>query len=69
VGDDWSADVVGASSAGWHTAYLRDRQADSPLPTSSRDDTGANGSGEPPVMPDLEIDELAELDALVDVAS
>ncbi|MEA2674340.1 MAG: hydrolase / 5-amino-6-(5-phospho-D-ribitylamino)uracil phosphatase [Chloroflexota bacterium] len=69
VGDDWAADVVGASSAGWHTAYLRDRQTDTPLPTSSRDDAGANRSGEPVVVADLEIDELAELDALVHVAS
>jgi len=69
VGDDWATDVVGASAAGWHTAYLRDRQADTPLPTSSRDDATADGSGDPPVVPDLEIDELAELDALVAVAS
>lgn len=69
VGDDWAADIVGASSAGWRTAYLRDRQADTPLPTSNRDDAGANGSGEPPIVPDLEIDELAELDALVAVVS
>jgi HAD superfamily hydrolase (TIGR01509 family) len=66
VGDDWAADVVGASRAGWHTAYLRGRQEDTPLPTSSRDD-GAGGSGSPAVVPDLEIDELAELDALVDL--
>jgi HAD superfamily hydrolase (TIGR01509 family) len=68
VGDDWAADVVGASRAGWHTAYLRDRQADTPLPTSTRDDAGANGFGGPAVVPDLEIDELAELDALVELA-
>lgn len=69
VGDDWAADVVGAARAGWHTAYLRNRQADSPLPTSSRDDDGASGSDGSPVIPDLEIDELAELDALVDVCA
>jgi HAD superfamily hydrolase (TIGR01509 family) len=34
VGDDWAADVVGARSAGWRAAYLRDRQGDTPLPTS-----------------------------------
>jgi HAD superfamily hydrolase (TIGR01509 family) len=62
VGDDWAADVVGANRAGSHTAYLRDRQADTPLPTSTRDDGGADGA---PIVPDLEIDELAELDALV----
>lgn len=65
VGDDWAADVVGASRAGWHTAYLRGRQDDTPLPTSSRDDDGAADGG-PPVVPDLEIDELSELDALVE---
>jgi HAD superfamily hydrolase (TIGR01549 family) len=52
VGDDWVADVVGATRAGWHAAYLRDQQADTPLPTSHRDATAA---------PDLEIDRLAEL--------
>lgn len=67
VGDDWAADVVGASRAGWHTAYVRDRQADTPLPTSTRDGGAEEGSGGPPVVPDLEIDELAELDALVEV--
>jgi HAD superfamily hydrolase (TIGR01509 family) len=71
VGDDWAADVVGARGAGWHTAYLRNRQADTPLPTSTRDDGrayGADGSAGAPVVPDLEIDELAELDALVERA-
>ncbi len=67
VGDDWAADVVGASRAGWHTAYLRDRQADTPLPTSTRDGAGVDGSSAP-VVPDLEIDELAELDTLVELA-
>lgn len=66
VGDDWAADVVGASQAGWRTAYLRDRQRDSPLPTSER---AATADGSPRVVPDLEIDELAELDALVDLAA
>lgn len=65
VGDDWAADVVGASRAGWRTAYLRDRQADTPLPTSARDDAGEDGTL---IVADLEIDELAELDALVDLA-
>jgi FMN phosphatase YigB (HAD superfamily) len=37
VGDDWAADVVGASSAGWRAAYLRRRPEDSPLPSSERD--------------------------------
>jgi HAD superfamily hydrolase (TIGR01509 family) len=68
VGDDWAADVVGASKAGWHTAYLRGRQDDTPLPTSSRDDGAAGPNGEP-IVPDLEIDELAELDTLVDLAA
>ena len=66
VGDDWAADVVGASNAGWHTAYLRDRQADSPLPAS---EPGDGTSDDAHVTPDLEIDELAELDGLVEVAS
>lgn len=66
VGDDWAADVVGASRAGWRTAYLRDRQHDTPLPTSTRADAAGVG---PPVVADLEIDELAELDALVDLAA
>jgi FMN phosphatase YigB (HAD superfamily) len=34
VGDDWAADVVGAATAGWRTAWVRDRPADSPLPSS-----------------------------------
>ena len=67
VGDDWAADVVGASQAGWRTAYLRDRQHDTPLPTSERG-SGAAADGAPAVAADLEIDELSELDALVDLA-
>jgi HAD superfamily hydrolase (TIGR01509 family) len=54
VGDDWAADVVGAIGAGWRAAYLRDRQAGSPLPGSEPD-----GS----VVADLVIDDLAELEA------
>lgn len=65
VGDDWAADVVGASRAGWRTAYLRDRQDDSPLP-SSQPDEAVDG---PPVVADLEIDQLADLDALVEVGA
>jgi putative hydrolase of the HAD superfamily len=64
VGDDWAADVVGASEAGWRTAYLRNRQADSPLPSSEPGDGLLTGVA---VRPDLEIDELAELDALVEL--
>jgi HAD superfamily hydrolase (TIGR01509 family) len=56
VGDDWAADVVGAAQAGWRTAYLDARPADSPLPSSRRD-----GS----VVPDLELAELADLDQLL----
>jgi FMN phosphatase YigB (HAD superfamily) len=67
VGDDWAADIVGASRAGWRTAYLHDRQGDTPLPTSARDDAPGPDGGVA-VVPDLEIDELAELDALVDLA-
>ncbi|MEO5703797.1 MAG: HAD family hydrolase [Candidatus Limnocylindrales bacterium] len=82
VGDDWAADVVGARAAGWRAAYLRDRQHDTPLPTSARgggkgagqaagDDIGAPDGGHDPAEPltaDLEIDELSELDALVALA-
>jgi HAD superfamily hydrolase (TIGR01509 family) len=53
VGDDWAADVVGAKRAGWRAAYLREQQADSPLPASRPD-----GS----VSPDLEIDSLEALE-------
>jgi HAD superfamily hydrolase (TIGR01549 family) len=52
VGDDWAADVVGASHAGWRVAYLRGRQGDTPLPTSIRDETA---------VADVELDSLAEL--------
>lgn len=65
VGDDWAADVVGGSQAGWRTAYLRDRQHDTPLPTSER---GALVQGAVPAVADLEITELSELDGLVDLA-
>lgn len=64
VGDDWAADVIGASEAGWRTAYVRDRQLDTPLPTSER----GGAADAAAVVADLEIDELAELDALVDLA-
>ena len=66
VGDDWAADVVGASQAGWRTAYLRNRQVDSPLPTSEPGDGLVSGIA---VTPDLEIDELAELADLVQLAT
>ncbi len=56
VGDDWAADVVGAIRAGWWSAYLRDRQAGSPLPASERDES---------VMPDLELDSLDQLEAVL----
>ncbi|MBF8290448.1 MAG: family hydrolase [Chloroflexi bacterium] len=56
VGDDWAADVIGARDAGWRVAYLRDHQADSPLPSSPRTDG---------VEPDLELDRLADLPSRV----
>ena len=56
VGDDWAADVVGAGRAGWRVAYLRDHQADTPLPTSVR-------TAE--TIPDLELDRLADLPARI----
>ena len=54
VGDDWAADIVGATGAGWRAAYLRDRQSGSPLPASRPDAT---------VSADLEVESLAELEA------
>jgi FMN phosphatase YigB (HAD superfamily) len=66
VGDDWAADVVGAAQAGWRTAYLRGRQGDTPLPTSER---GDDRDEEAAVTPDIEIDELSELDARVELAA
>lgn len=65
VGDDWAADVLGASQAGWRTAYLRNRQAGSPLPASEPGDGVA--AGRESTTADLAIDDLLELDALVDV--
>jgi putative hydrolase of the HAD superfamily len=62
VGDDWAADVVGAIEAGWRAAYVRDRQHDTPLPTS--EPAGAVDAAI--VVADLEIDDLSELDGLVD---
>ena len=56
VGDDWAADVVGAARAGWRTAYLDARPADSPLPSSRRDAS---------VIPDLELVSLEELETLI----
>jgi FMN phosphatase YigB (HAD superfamily) len=57
VGDDWAADVLGGSRAGWRVAHLQTRPSDSPLPGSEPD--GA-------VVPDLVLDRLADLeDALV----
>jgi HAD superfamily hydrolase (TIGR01509 family) len=56
VGDDWAADIVGAARAGWRTAFLDARPADSPLPSSARDAS---------VVPDLELTELAELAGLL----
>jgi FMN phosphatase YigB (HAD superfamily) len=52
VGDDWAADVVGATRAGWRVAYLTSRPGDSPLPSSARD-----GSA----VPDIEVASLSEL--------
>ncbi len=54
VGDDWAADVVGATQAGWRAAHLRARPADSPLPGSVPDDDA---------VPDLVLDRLADLEA------
>ncbi len=53
VGDDWAADVVGGSRAGWRVAWLRARPADSPLPGSEPDGT---------TEPDFVIARLADLE-------
>ena len=66
VGDDWAADVVGAHDAGWRTAYLRNRQVDTPLPTSEPGDDLITDAR---VEPDLVIDELSELDAHLELAT
>ena len=66
VGDDWAADVVGARGAGWRVAYLRNRQGDTPLPTSRPGDALLDGAA---VTADLEIDELSELDRHVELAA
>jgi HAD superfamily hydrolase (TIGR01509 family) len=58
VGDDWAADVAGALAAGWRAAYLRDRQADTPLPTSEPDDV---------LVPDLVLGSLAEIEPAVEL--
>jgi FMN phosphatase YigB (HAD superfamily) len=54
VGDDWAADVAGATRAGWRAAYLRARPADSPLPGSVPGDD---------IRPDLVLDRLGDLEA------
>jgi HAD superfamily hydrolase (TIGR01549 family) len=56
VGDDWVADIAGARAAGWHAAYFRGRQGDSPLPSSIPDEEHE---------PDFVIDALEELSARV----
>lgn len=60
VGDDWQADILGAAGAGWRVAYVRGRPHDSPLPSSDRD-----GS----VVPDFEIDDVAELVGLLNTGA
>jgi putative hydrolase of the HAD superfamily len=66
VGDDWAADVVGAHNAGWRTAYLRERQVDTPLPTS---EPGDDLVSDAKVTADLVIDELSDLDAHLELAA
>jgi len=56
VGDDWEADIAGARAAGWHAAYFRGQQDDSPLPSSIPDGQ---------LEPDFVIDDLGELGARV----
>jgi HAD superfamily hydrolase (TIGR01509 family) len=54
VGDDWAADVAGATAAGWRTALVTARPSDTPLPTSERDPSGEV---------DLVIDRVTDLEA------
>jgi putative hydrolase of the HAD superfamily len=61
VGDDWAADVVGARRSGWRAAYLRARPVDSPLPASRRGEARDDADGD--VTPDLELDQLQDLEA------
>lgn len=56
AGDDWAADIMGAAAAGWRTAWIRSRPADSPLPGSVPDAS---------VTPDLELADVAALVARV----
>jgi len=53
VGDDWAADVAGAAAAGWRTAWVAERPADTPLPTSEPDRS---------LPADLELTAIADLD-------
>lgn len=58
VGDDWAADIEGASRAGWRTAYVRNRQVDSPLPASEPE-----GGFEP----DLVVDDVSEVEPRIEL--
>ena len=58
VGDDWAADIVGAARMGWRTAWIRERPAGTPLPTSAPDDS---------VHPDLELASVHELEGRLGV--
>ena len=60
VGDDWAADVVGATAVGWRTAHLRSRPLDSALPWSEP----PRRSGRTPdlLRPDLELAQLVDLE-------
>jgi HAD superfamily hydrolase (TIGR01509 family) len=57
VGDDWAADVVGGALAGWRTAYLRNGQIDTELPTSAAGDE---------VEADLVIDALPDIEPRIE---
>lgn len=56
VGDDWAADVVGADTAGWQVAWVRDRPADSPLPSSVPDAS---------IEPTFVLDTVADLERVL----
>ncbi len=60
VGDDWAADVMGAVVAGWQTAWVRDRPADSPLPSSLPDAS---------IQPDFTLDTVTDLERVLSLGA
>lgn len=64
VGDDFAADVLGARRAGWRTAWLRNRPADSPLPMGELP-AAEQDAAAAPVPADAELDDLLDLEAVL----